>query len=145
MKLFQKQYFNCKTKNFKLISMIRPVMACQLEVYYTVTDYIPWTVCFILITHLFCSWRFRFPTLPHLFLFICSSHSFLANMYLFFASITIHTQYNNFELLYCTFEVNFVNLLFFSKKEKEMVLKRTWELFTEASSLDIAIKIEVTW
>ena len=54
-------------------------------------------------------------------------------------------QYKNFELLYCTFEVNFVNLLFFSKEEKEMVLKRTWELFTEARSLDTAIKIGVTW
>ena len=82
-----------------------------------------------------------------LFLFpsLCSPHSFLANTYLFFASITIYTQYKNVELLYCTFEVNFINLLFFSKEEKEIVLKRTWELFTEASSLDTAIKTGVTW
>ena len=57
----------------------------------------------------------------------------------------MYMQYKNFELLYCTFEVNFVNLLFFSKEEKEMVLKRTWELFTEARSLDTAIKIGVMW
>ena len=129
--------------DFKPITMISPVTTSACKYITQLLTLFPALYVSYLQLIYFVTGGFGFS----LFLFpsLCSPHSFLASAYLFFASITIYTQYKNVELLYCTFEVNFVNQLLFSKEEKEMVLKRTWELFTEASSLDTAIKTGLTW
>ena len=40
-----------------------------IQKYYIIIDYIPHTVHFIPLTHLFCNWRFALLNLPHWYLF----------------------------------------------------------------------------
>ena len=48
------QYF----LDFKLITTISLITICHIQRYYIITDYIPYTVHFISMAHLFCNWKF---------------------------------------------------------------------------------------
>ena len=60
------QWFNISI-HFKMIATIN-LLSVIIQIYYIFIDYIPHTVYFIPMTHLFCNWKFVPLNLPHLFL-----------------------------------------------------------------------------
>ena len=83
-------------------SPLRQLPSATMQRYYSIFDYIPHAVCFILLTNLFCNWKFYLllyftyftnlpsPTIENYLLILCVYESFFFYVYSFVLFFIFH-------------------------------------------------------